>query len=236
MDTAKGAFRLSAFLLIIATSLLIGLVIPAFYRWTDSDQSRPSALLWQVPLVLTSITLVVCIVLPWLPIANNLPKDVSTTKFRFSLGRLLVLTTAVAFAIPLLMNFPLVVSGVVSAITWTYFLGFCLLNPACRLSAVGLLATMSLPFAWVVADRWLAKPLLMMLTGLPAFVPAALLSRLFKQNMQQELWLMFLLTAIELLIGTWLIRLGTKPALAYCLFVMQLSTFGSLALHMLVLA
>lgn len=54
----------------IVASLLVGWFLPAFYAWTDSDQSRPSPLLWQIPLSSAIVGVVFCVALPWLPIVS----------------------------------------------------------------------------------------------------------------------------------------------------------------------
>jgi hypothetical protein len=239
MGIAKLASRNWIFPLFIAVSLLIGWSIPNFYIWTDSDQSRPSPLLWQVPLGLAILSLGLCVALPWLPIARKSSLDSPRQQLRFSLRGLLLTTTVAAVAIPLLAKFPLVVSGIVCAGSFAYFIAFCVRNPQHRLAASALVASMTLPYAWLVGYQELERvlpELLIMFAGLPAFVPAALLARLFGQNMQHTLWLAFLLTSLEMVIGIWMIRLGPKLTIAYFLLVMQLSALGSLALHMLVLA
>jgi hypothetical protein len=62
-----------------------------------------------------------------------------------------------------------------------------------------------------------------MFAGLPAFLPAALLGRLFNQNMHHAFWLALLLTALEMVIGIWMIRLGPKRTIAYLPLVLPVS-------------
>jgi hypothetical protein len=105
----------------IAVSLLVGWFIPGFYAWTDSNQSRPSPLLWKVPLWAAIGSVAFCLVLPWLPIASKTPSMAPAARMRFGLGTLLMLTTAVAIATALLAEFPFVVSGIVCAGSFAYF-------------------------------------------------------------------------------------------------------------------
>jgi hypothetical protein len=227
------------FPLLIAVSLIVGWSMPAFYEWTDSDQSRPSPLLWKVPLSLAIGSVAFCVALPWLRITTIVSSDAPRHQMRFSLRTLLLITAGVAVAIPLLARFPIAVSGIVCAGAFAYFLAFCLQNPQHRMAASALVACMALPYAWVVGYKELGRilpDLAVMVAGMPAFVPAALIGRLFGQNMHDVRWLTFLLTALELVIGIWIIRLGPKRTIAYLLFVMQLSVLGSLVFHMLVLA
>jgi len=75
MPFSKLLTRLPIFTLFIAISVFAGWNIPAFYEWTDSDQSRPSPLLWQVPLAVAINSFIFCLALPWLPIAGDHAND-----------------------------------------------------------------------------------------------------------------------------------------------------------------
>ena len=239
MEIAKLASRISTFSLFIAASLLVGWFIPRFYIWTDSDQSRPSPLLWQVPLGSIVVSMAFCVVLPWLPIANQTSNKTSQQRLLFSIRTLLLITAMVAVAIVLLAKFPLLVSGIVTAGAFMYLIAFCVSNPQHRLEASALVASMSLPYVWIVGYDELGRilpDLLVMLAGLPSFLPAALLGRLFNQNMHDAFWLALLLTALEMVIGIWMIRLGPKRTIAYLLLVLHVSALGSLGFHTLVLA
>ena len=239
MEIAKLASRVSTFSLFIAASLLVGWFIPRFYIWTDSDQSRPSPLLWQVPLGSIIVSMAFCVVLPWLPIANQTSNKPSQQRLLYSIRTLLLITAMVAVAIVLLAKFPLLVSGIVTAGAFMYLIAFCVSNPQHRLAASALVASMNLPYVWIIGYDDLGRilpNLLVMFAGLPAFLPAAWLGRLFSQNMHDAFWLALLLTALEMVIGIWMIRLGPKRTIAYFLLVFHVSALGSLGFHMLVLA
>lgn len=236
---SKLASRITTFSLFIAASFLVGWFIPRFYIWTDSDQSRPSPLLWQVPLGSVIVAMAFCVVLPWLPIANQTSDKTSQQRLQFSIRTLLLLTAMVAVAIVLLGRFPLVVSGILAAGAFMYLTAFCVGNPQHRLATSALVATMNLPYVWLVGYDELGRilpKLLVMFAGLPGFLPAAWLGRLFNQNMHDGFWLAILLTALEMVIGIWMIRLGPKPTIAYLLLVLHVSAVGSLGFHTLVLA
>ncbi|TWU54890.1 hypothetical protein Poly51_36120 [Rubripirellula tenax] len=239
MEVTKLASQIPIFPLFIAVSLVVGWFIPGFYTWTDSDQSRPSPLLWKVPMWSAIASAAFCLVLPWLPITTKSSIDTSRPKMRFSLRLLLAITTAIAVATALLTKFPLFTSGVICAGAYAYFIASCVRNPQHRMASAALLACMILPYAWVVSYKELDRILpafALMISGMPAFVPAALIGQLFGQNMRDTTWLTFLLTAMELTIGVLMIRLGPKRTIAYLLLVMQISVLGSLAFHMLCLA
>jgi hypothetical protein len=228
--------RIPIFPLFIAVSLVVGWSIPTFYEWTDSDQSRPSPLLWKVPLWSAIASATFSMALPWLPIGTKPPSDAPRTQMRFSVRTLLMITAGVALAIPLLAKFPLVVSGIVCAGMFAYFVAFCVRNPEHRMASTALLACMILPYAWIVGydelDR-LLPALAVMITGMPALLPAVFLGQMFGQHFQESPWLAFLLTALELVIGVWMIRLGPKRTIGYLLLVMQISALGSLGFYQL---
>lgn len=236
MYALRLALRIPIFPLFIAVSLLVGWLIPGFYAWTDSDQSRPSPLLWKVPLCSAIASAAFCMALSWLPIANQSFNDAPRTPMRYSVRTLLMITAAVAVSIPLLVKFPLLVSGITCAGAFAYLIWFCVRNPQRRRAVVALIACLILPYAWVVGYDELNRllpTLAVMIAGLPAFLPAALLSQMFGQHFQESQWLAFLLTAVELIIGVWVIRLGQKRTIAYLLLVMQTSAVGSLGFYML---
>jgi hypothetical protein len=72
-----------------------------------------------------------------------------------------------------------------------------------------------------------------MTAGLPTFYPAALIGGILGQHFQDSQWIVLLLTAAELAMGTWLIRRSPKRTIAYSLFVMLMSAIGSLAFYQL---
>lgn len=225
--------------LLIAGSVFLGWHIPAFYAWTDSDQSRPSPLLWQVPLGAAIVSFAVCLALPWLPVASEHTNDVSRTRTRFGLRTLLLITTVAAIATALLAKSPVIVSGLLCAAAFAFLLGFGVRYSQHRMATAALLACMILPYVWVVAydelDRMLPA-LAIMIGGMPAFAPAALISAMVGQNFRESFWLAFLLTAVEVVIGIGIVRLGPKRTIAYLLLVMQLSLLGSLMFYQLCIA
>lgn len=231
-----GRMGLSA---LIGISAIVGLSIPAFYEWTESDQSRPSPLLWQVPLWSAVISAAFCVALPWLPFSIKWPVGDSQSPVRFSVLNLLMITAGVAVSLSLLAVIPMVVTGCVFAGSFAYFVVFCVRSPQHRFAASSLIACMILPYVWLVGYDELDRILptfVIMLAGMPAFVPAAMLSQLFEQNFRETQWLMFLATALEFSIGIWMISLGPKRTIAYLLAVLHTSTLGSLGFYMMCIA
>ena len=134
--------------------------------------------------------MVFCMVLPWMPIRTSWKNDTPRQPIRFTVRTLLILTAGIAVMIPLakpplLAKFPLVVNGIACAGALIYLIAFCVRNPQHRMAGFALLGVMTLPYAWVLGydelDRILPA-LFVMIGGLPAFVPAALLGKLFGQH------------------------------------------------------
>ncbi len=152
---------------------------------------------------------------------------------------LLGLTACVAVGITLLSVYPVVTSAVLSAAALLNAIQFAVRHAALRLPTATLLASMLLPFAWIISygERERILPSLIGLAGcLPTLLPTAALSALLDQNFNQMYWLAMLLTAAELTIGVWLIQLGPKRAIAYSLLVLATSFFSSLAFYQLCIA
>ncbi|MFO0941218.1 MAG: hypothetical protein U0930_10655 [Pirellulales bacterium] len=229
------AFLLS-FVTLIACSAAVGWFIPYFYNWTDSDQSRPSPLLWIVPGVAGAGAGVFCCVLPWLPIASPETETDTLSVRRFGLRAILVFTTVVAFAIPLFAKFPMVAGIVVCAIAFLHFIWQAQKHSQSRLPAITLLAGMVLPFVWILGyeerDRILMA-VLVMSACLPNLLPAAALGAAFGVDFQNSYWIALLLTSVELTLGIWLIRLGPKRTIAFILLVIMISTLSSLGFYQL---
>ena len=239
MSKLKNHLPNLTFVCLVVVSLLVGWFIPGFYEWTDSDQSRPSPLLWKVPLWSAIVSISICSALPWLPTARDESYENPRMPIRFSLRGLLMLTTGCAVAIPLLAKFPFVASGIVCAGAFAYFIAFWVRESQHRLAASALVACMILPYAWVVAYDELSRilpDLALMIAGMPAFVPTALIGSMLGQHFQESQWLAFLLTALELVIGIGIIRLGLKRTIVYLLFVIHMSALGSLVFYQLCVA
>jgi len=239
MEISKLAARVPIYPLFIAASLLVGWFMPDFYAWTDSDQSRPSPLLWNLPMWSAIASLVFCLALPWLPIAPRKLDDLQRTPMRFSVRALLLLTAGVAIAIPMLAKFPIVLSGIVCIGAFAYLAAFGARHPEHRMAAVTLVACMALPYSWMVGDEDIGNVLfglMIMLVEMPAFLPTALLSIPLEQYVFDMQWLAVSLNALEIIIGIWIIRLGPKRTIAYLLLVIHMSAGGSLAFYAMCVA
>ena len=236
MENLHQHSRSIAFITLIGISVVVGWCMPGFYEWTGSDQSRPSPLLWQVPIGAGIAALAICCVLPWLPITRPESQLRPPAQWRFGLRTLLILTTAVAVAIPLFAKVPTIAGGIVCAIAAANLIRVAIRDVSLRLPAITLLACMILPYAWVVhyaeRDRILSHFLTMIATW-PTFFPAAYLSGMIAQPFRDSPWLAMLLTAIEIAAGTWIICLGPKRTISYLLLALLMSAMGSLVFYQL---
>ncbi len=121
MQYFKRLAKLLIFPLLIGVSLAVGLLIPAFYDWTGSDQSRPSPLIFQTAVGLLLCGIMVCMALPWLSIAYDPPPTHRARKVQFTIRTILVMTAVVALLLVLFRNKPmLAVSGGLNVIAWCY--------------------------------------------------------------------------------------------------------------------
>lgn len=101
---------------------------------------------------------------------------------------------------------------------------------------ITLLACLWLPFSWILTSDPPAIPALLgLFAGMPALLPAEVISNLAGHN-HDLLWLAILLTGIEISVGTRIIRVGPRSTIAYLVFVLLMSTFGSFGINALMRA
>src|SRR5690606_2794588 len=110
MDLRKLLRASTILITLILVSGISGWLIPAFYDWTGADQSRPSPLMWQVPLGVFVVALLFCGLLPWLPM-RGWTDDVPRYSLQFQVRSLLVLTAVVAASIAVGMKYPIGVAN-----------------------------------------------------------------------------------------------------------------------------
>jgi hypothetical protein len=225
-------------LLLILLGGISGWFVPAFYDWTGADQSRPSPLMWQVPLGVAFVATLFCVSLPWMPITGWTQATLKRPT-QFTLRSVLILTAAIAVLIAIGFRFPSVVAGICFVSALAAALRSAILYRETRLPIAALLACMILPYVWVLGYGELHRlfpAILWMSAGMPGFFPAALILRLVGSNLNEGSWVAFIVSAAQILLGLWLIRSGPKRTIAYIHFVMLSSLMGSLLFHALVRA
>ena len=178
-----------------------------------------------------------CLALPWLHIEYDPPTTNRVGKFQFKIRTILVMTAVVAVFLAAFRKMPmLAMSGSLLGITLCYVVRFWVLFRSFRWPVASLLACMYFPFAWTVSWSYLsdAPPAtLWMASGLPAFLFTMLVGRLIQEHSRDLAWLLMLLTSAELGIGVWVIQLGPRRFVAYLVFVLIASIFGSCILNAL---
>ncbi len=225
------------FPIFVAASFLVGRAIPAFYDWTGSDQSRPSPLINQTAIGLLVCGMLICIALPWLPFAHDPSTVDASAKFQFKLRTILIVTAVVAVLLAVFRQKPLLVLGNgLFAFALFQAVQFWISYRNIRWRIISLLACMYFPFAWIVNPRELSNlslEFLWMVNGLPAFIPTLLVSSLVQQHPEGLAWLSSILAGSELIVGLWFIRKGIRWAIAYHMFALIISIFGSFVLNAL---
>lgn len=237
MEYAQRLAKHSIFPLMIAASLVVGWQIPGFYDWTGSDQSRPSPLVPQTAVGLLLSGILACCFLPWLPIVYDPPATDRAVKAQFKIRTLLVITALAAVLLVAFRTMPLLaLSGGLQAIVFCYLVRFWIHFPSLRWPTASLLACMYLPYAWIVSWSQLYDQLpavLWIVSGLPAFFLTLLVGSVADQHAENLTWLSSLMVSAELVMGLWMIRLGPRRFVAYLVFVLILSIFGSFVLNAL---
>jgi hypothetical protein len=223
---------------LILISANCGWYVPAFYDWTGADQSRPSPLMWQVPVVVAIGAFLFSVALPWIPI-TNWAKAEATVKSQFKLRSVLMLMAGVAVAIAIGMRAPMIVATFCFLFALVAAVRSAILYPERRLPIAALLACMTLPFVWILGYEELDNlmpSVLWMSAGMPGIFCTVLVANVFGASPRESGWLAILITALLIASGLWLIRFGPKPAIAYTLYVMLSSLMGSLIFNALVRA
>ena len=232
----KWPTRLPIFPLMIGVSLGVGLLIPAFYDWTGSDQSRPSPLIFQSAVAVLLCGIITCSILPWLKLAYDPPTNIPYRKFQFKIRSILMFTAVVAVFLVAFNKLPVIaVSGGLYGLALCFVTRYCILFRAFRWPLASLFACMYFPFAWIASwdELTQAPEMIWMASGLPTLILAIPIGRLFQQHAQDSAWLSILMAGAELVIGVWLIRLGPKRFVAYLVFVLMVSVFSSFILNAL---
>jgi hypothetical protein len=237
---AMGRIKLlHAYMILIALILIsatCGWLVPAFYDWTGADQSRPSPLMWQVPFAVTVVAILFSVALPWVPL-TGWAKTETRPRSQFNLRSLLIFTAIVAVAIAVGMKAPMVVASIGILLAFVAAVRSAILYPERRLPIAALFACLILPFDWILGYKELDNLLpsiLWMSFGMPGFFSMAMLAGLFGLPAHESGWLAILITAAQITIGLWLIRVGSKSAIAFMLFVLLSSLMGSLIFNALV--
>lgn len=218
---------------LILLSAVLGLLVRPFYDWTGADQSRPVALLWQVPLSISAALGIFGLALPWIPIKRDV--EFERRPLQFSLRFLLLATGAIAVLLGTGIRYPNVFTGIVglSAVlmvvhSWWRF-------PVERWSISALLAAMYLPYGWFLFIVNLDLiPRFIWFATCPSFLPYyfAVTKLPLHTTYTTGTAIGMALTSLELAVGLVLIHLGPKRGIAFVVFALSVSLLGAVALDM----
>ena len=226
------------FLSLIVVSLLVGLAMPAYYDWTGADQSRPSPLVPQTAVAILVLGGIFCLLLPWLPLPKDDFRESPRQGFRFKIRTILGITTAAAFCFAVFRDSPLLVAnGIIYALLLCYAGRIGFLFAGYRWKIAALFACMYLPYAWILfpdQSSNSSSAFMLMAVALPAFFPSLWIATLFHQSSHSAPWLFLTVASLELVLGVWMIQLGPKRSLVYCMGALIASTFGAFTLNALV--
>jgi hypothetical protein len=238
MDHFKRLAKRSVFPLMIGVSLMAGRLIPTFYDWTESDQSRLSPLVPQTAVGLFLFGIIACFVLPWVHFEHEPSATSRGGTVQFTIRSILATIAVIAVFLAAFRKTPmLAVSGGLHAVAMCYVVRFWTLHRSLRWPVASLLACMYFPFAWIVSSSapfHLSDSL--QCFGLPAIFFVILLGGLVHHHPDSLAWLSIPLTSAELLVGVWLISLGPRRSIACLVFVLIASLFGSFVLNALLRA
>jgi len=216
------------FPLLFVGVLILGLMIPTFYEWSGADQSRPSPHTAAAFYAIVGFVIVALVALTWLPSMDvvrdqELEQPEENGKFQFNLRTLIITTSVIAIFVAGFTSLRLITTVGVITLTLSFSAWIVMRDLSFRWKLAALLGCMYFPYAWVLLPDRVGKfgidhifPGL----GLPMFVPSILLGRFFGQRGEEHIWLLLLMTAIELAIGVWLIRLGPRRAVAWIFVVL----------------
>lgn len=212
---------------------MVGCLVPAFYDWSGADQSRSPPVIGFTALGLLAAGAVLCLLLPWLPIAEKADDQAVKFQGRFSIRLLVILTSALALWLALLMQFPLPISVLGYVVILGLVIWFGIRSPQFRWHSAAFLATLYLPFTWIASKGLLFASLAA--AGLPGLLPTLFLG-VFSGNssLNHSQWLPLLLTSCFLMVGFFVIRLGSRPTIALLVVTLLASTFGSFVLNALI--
>ncbi|QDT06481.1 hypothetical protein K227x_48910 [Rubripirellula lacrimiformis] len=222
-------------------ALVVGVSIPGFYDWTGADQSRPSP--WVPPAALAVLMLAVAgwVCLPFLKLGGPAPDRPLPRQRQFSIRALLITITAVAAlcaAGRLLPDRGLVaVAGAVQVMALAMGVGQWVKDRSVRGPMIAMAACLCLPYAWIGLRGdgiSIGKGLFAIMMGLPALVETMLVARLWGRHPGQLAWVGMLITSAKWMFGLWIIRHGPRSAVAYWIYVLLMSVYGSFILNAIV--
>ena len=230
--------RLPVFPLFAGIALSIGLLVPSIFEWGEKPAARSRhPEMERAAFIVFAVTLVVAAICWYLSKPSNFERPIdskeNSRRFQFGVRGLLIATTLAAASLAVAPWMNLIVSTAIVLVTAFAVLVYSFYHSWPVRSRTGaLLASMFLPFAWMIRYN---RPfghtsgLIAALPIGPAIVPATLTGG----HLDHSSWIAATIIVIELVVGAWLMRRGGKLAFVYLIFLLLFSSFNSLVLHLL---
>lgn len=229
---------------LVLACFIVGWMVPTFYDWSGANQSYSTPEFDQMFWSLIVFGCLAWFVVPWLPMKDAPVETVSlketmtgvkSKRFQFNLYPLLMAMMGAAIFFALISHQSVVLCILIWVVAFVAAVRMIVKHLRWRWQFSALLACMYFPFAWVISAKFfkdLNAELLMGAMGLPSFLPALFLGRMFDTHVKEIVWLWGVLMVVELAIGFWLIRKSPKGTIAYFVLVMLISIYGSMFLNM----
>ena len=131
-------------------------------------------------------------------------------------------------------KFQLAASILVYAGVAAYFICYVVNYRRDRWYCAAMVSCMFLPYVWLIGYREVGGMMPMILARLftfPALFPTLMISAGLRQHFTELPGIAVLLTAVQLGIGLWMIRLGPKHTIAVLVYSLLASLFGSFFLN-----
>ena len=235
METLKRNRETLIFLSFIVVSAVAGWGIPWSFEWSNTQQGQvyPRIILLGIGLMAGGIAL--CFLLPRL----LLPRHTSESNkqppiwFRFTMRRVLVVIALTAIWVGSSPQLEVAASRFLCISLLCYAGWLMRHHRADRWAVVALFSCMFLPYLWLAFDRSLMRMLETpaIIIGFPAFIPQLLIGVVIGQRTVEWFWMGALLTAIQMSVGFWMIRLGPKRTIAFLVYSLVASLLGSCFLY-----
>jgi hypothetical protein len=230
--------RLPTFTLFAGIGLTFGLLVPTIFEFGESQSSRNDfSRLEFLALIVFLITTLVSGLIWFFGRPTEFTEDDSHVRFQFGIRHILIATTLVAFLFAAASFieidpqddwlFWIVLGILVGLISWTLFQ-----RAEVRRSVGTVLASLFLPFVWVIAFN---RPFGHASGMLPSilFGPGLFPAMLLRQGVDNSVWIAVIFVFLEIATGVLLAFRWRKLCLAYAAFCLLLSGFTSLILHVM---
>ena len=227
-------------LLLIAGSFIAGVLVPYFYEWSDSDQSRMNPVVGWVAigmLVANLVFVASLVVIHFRSRSRTQSESNQRNAFRLSIRAILIVTGLLALLLGVARQTHMSVAGYgIYALMLAYIIRKFVMESGLRWPILGMLGCQLGPFSWVLTGKMSFVPFFFLhWFALPGWVPSVIVSQWFwRTRTEFEFLLAPIFAGLGLLVGTVLLQLGLKRWIAYTLVLMTCSLFSSFVLNALV--